>query len=265
MPLGSQNVSEVISNNLGSLRACLVEGDAEQRNRERRIRRRALVISILTQSAILTLLVLVPLFGKTERIPVKKFVPIPPYGYPHNHATSGTKPKPDHPINVPTIGDPFVPPTYRPLAPSNAREGSVGPPDIGSGGNEQESGPACSWCMDIGGKNSVPRPPEAVVETLKKPPVVYKTTIDPAMLIRRIEPVYPPLARQMRREGRVEMHARIATDGTIQSLEIVGGDPIFYQSAKDAVSQWLYRPTVLNGQKVEIDTYITVIYTMQHY
>ncbi len=264
MSLESQNVSEVIQhNNLGSLRACLVEGDGEQRNRERRIRRRALVISILTQSAILILLVLVPLFGKTERIPIKNFVPIPPYGHPHNPANSGTKPTPEHPINSGTRYI-FTTPTNRPLSPSNTGESPVGPPEIGPGGNEQESGPACSWCVDIGGKSPGPRPPEAVVETPKKPPVVWKTTIDPAMLIRRIEPVYPPLAIQMHREGRVEMRARIATDGTIQSLEVVGGDPIFYQSAKDAVSQWLYRPTVLNGQKVEIDTYITVIYTM-HY
>jgi periplasmic protein TonB len=84
------------------------------------------------------------------------------------------------------------------------------------------------------------------------------------MLIRRIEPAYPQLARQIHREGRVEMRARISTDGTIESLEIVSGDPLFYQSATDAVSQWLYRPTVLNGQKVEVETYITVIYTMPH-
>lgn len=262
MSLESQNVSAVIPDNLGSLRACLVEGDAEQRNRERRIRRRALVISILTQSAILTLLVLVPLFGKTERIPIKNFVPIPPYGHPHSHPESGTKPRTDHPINS---GPRYIfsTPANRPLSPSNAGESPVGPPDIGSGGNEEESGPACGWCVDIGGKNPGPRPPETVIKTPKKPPVVYKTTIDPAMLIRRVEPVYPPLARQTHREGRVEMRARIATDGTIQSLEIVGGDPMFYQSAKDAVSQWLYRPTVLDGQKVEIDTYITVIYIMQ--
>jgi periplasmic protein TonB len=261
MSLESQNVSEVISNNLGSLRACLVEGDAEQRNRERRIRRRALVISILAQSVILALLVLVPLFGKTERIPIKNFVPIPPYGHPRNRSDSGTKPRPDPPMH-PGTRYIFTTPTNRPLSPRNAGESPVGPPDIGSVGNEQESGPECSWCVDIGG-NGGPRPPETVTKTPKKPPVVWKTTIDPAMLIRRIEPVYPPLARQMRREGRVEMRARIATDGTIQSLEVVGGDPIFYQSAKDAVSQWLYRPTVLNGQRVEIDTYITVIYIMQ--
>ncbi len=84
------------------------------------------------------------------------------------------------------------------------------------------------------------------------------------MLIRRVEPVYPPLPKQIHKEGRVELHAIIATDGTIQSLEIVGGDPMFFQSALDAVSQWRYRPTILNGQPVQIDTHITVIYTMQH-
>ncbi len=262
MSLESKNASEVIPDNLGSLRACLVEGDAEQRSRERRIRRRALVISILTQSAILTLLVLVPLFGKTQRIPIKNFVPIPPYGHPRDHPGS-TKPRPDHPVNSDRRYT-FTTPTDRPLSPTNAAQSSVGPPDIGSGGNEQESGPACDWCINIGGKNTGPRPPETVVKTPKDPPVVHITTIDPAMLIRRIEPTYPPLAKQIHKEGRVELRAIIATDGTIQSLEVVGGDPMFYQSAKDAVSQWLYRPTVLNGQKVEIDTYITVIYIMQH-
>jgi protein TonB len=61
----------------------------------------------------------------------------------------------------------------------------------------------------------------------------------------------------------VELRAIIATDGTIQSLEVVKGDALFLLSASDAVSQWRYRPTVLNGQPVEIETYITVIYTLQ--
>ena len=99
---------------------------------------------------------------------------------------------------------------------------------------------------------------------MTQPSVLHMTHLNPAMLIRRVEPIYPPLARQIHKEGRVEMRARIATDGTMQLLEIVSGDPIFYQSAKDAVSQWRYRPTILTGQPVEIDTYITVIYTMAH-
>lgn len=82
------------------------------------------------------------------------------------------------------------------------------------------------------------------------------------MLVRRVEPVFPPLARQIRRSGKVELHAVIATDGSIQSLEVVSGDPLFIQSALDAVRQWRYRPTMLNGQPVEIDTFITVLYTV---
>jgi len=84
------------------------------------------------------------------------------------------------------------------------------------------------------------------------------------MLIRRVEPVYPPLARQTHREGQVVLRAIISTDGSIQSLQVVSGDPLFLRSAQDAVTQWHYRPTILNGQPVEIDTYITVIYTLQH-
>jgi TonB family protein len=89
------------------------------------------------------------------------------------------------------------------------------------------------------------------------------TRLDPAMLTHRVEPVYPTLAKQLGRSGRVELKAVIATDGTIQSLQVASGDPLFYQSAMDAVRQWRYTPTVLNGQPVEIDTYISVIYTMQ--
>jgi periplasmic protein TonB len=266
MSLDSQEVGEVSEKlpnaSVGSLGGCLVDGDAEQRHRERRVRRRALVLSILIQTAVLALLVQLPLFGKTEHIALAIATPIPSYGHPP-HSAGATNPRPGHPAN-PGIHYIFSTPTIRPSPPSNAEDDPVGPPEIGSGGNEQASGPACSWCVNIGDRNTGPRPPQPVTETLSRPRVIQKTSIDPAMLIRRVEPIYPPLARQIHKEGRVEMRARIATDGTIQSLEIVSGDPIFYQSAKEAVSQWLYRPTVLNGQMVEIDTYITVVYIMQH-
>ena len=84
------------------------------------------------------------------------------------------------------------------------------------------------------------------------------------MLIHRVEPAYPTLPLQLRREGRVELRAIIATDGTIQSLQAVSGDPMFYASALSAVREWRYRPTILDGQAVEIDTYITVIYSLNH-
>jgi len=94
--------------------------------------------------------------------------------------------------------------------------------------------------------------------------LLHFTHLDPAMLIHRVEPIYPPLAKQTHREGRVELRAIIGTDGTVRSLEIVAGDPLLERSAVEAVQQWRYKPTILNGQAVEIDTYITVIYTVQH-
>jgi len=107
-------------------------------------------------------------------------------------------------------------------------------------------------------------PPGNTEHRPTRPQIVRVTTVDPAMLIRRVEPVYPALAKQTRREGRVELRAIIGTDGTIQYLQIVASDPLFDISARDAVQQWRYRPTILNGQPVEIDTYITVVYTLQH-
>jgi len=106
-----------------------------------------------------------------------------------------------------------------------------------------------------------PQPPR-VLENRQPPRVLRQTRIDPAMLIDRVEPVYPTLAKQLGRSGRVELRAVISTDGTIQSLQIVSGDPLFYQSALQAVGRWRYKPTMLNGER-EIDTFITVIYRAQ--
>jgi protein TonB len=85
-----------------------------------------------------------------------------------------------------------------------------------------------------------------------------------AQLITRVDPIYPRLAVGIRREGRVELHAVISTNGTIESLEVISGDPLFIQSALSAVRQWRYRPTILNGRPIEVDTHITVIYTLNH-
>ena len=266
MPSEPRKSSEEIHEaTLGSLRGCLVEGDPAQRNRERKVRRRALVISILTQCAFLAALVLVPLFGKTEHLTAKEFVPIPPYGHPPTRVHGDPSHRNTNPV---PIGEHFFtlnPDAGRPHphATTTGDANNFGDSDLDSLENSSNTGPACSWCVPIGNKDSGPRPPQPAVQNQPRSRV-HVTTIDPAMLQRRVEPIYPPLARQIHKEGRVELRAVIATDGTIQSLEIVGGDPIFYPSAKEAVSQWRYRPTILNGQPVEVDTYITVIYTMQH-
>jgi len=58
------------------------------------------------------------------------------------------------------------------------------------------------------------------------------------------------------------MRALISAEGTIESLQVLSGDPGFYESAMSAVRQWKYRPTYLNGQPVEVETIITVVYTL---
>jgi periplasmic protein TonB len=83
-----------------------------------------------------------------------------------------------------------------------------------------------------------------------------------AMLINRVQPMYPPLARQTRISGTVRLHAIIAKDGTVKELEVISGHPLLVQAALDAVRQWRYRPTLLNGEPVEVDTTIDVIFSL---
>ena len=75
-------------------------------------------------------------------------------------------------------------------------------------------------------------------------------------------PVYPALARQARIQGSVVLHAIIDKDGKVAQLEVISGHPLLVQSALDAVKQWRYKPTLLNGDPVEVDTTITVTFTM---
>jgi TonB family protein len=87
--------------------------------------------------------------------------------------------------------------------------------------------------------------------------------VELAKIIERVEPVYPPLARQTRVQGTVRLHAIIASDGSVEELEVISGHPLLIQSALDAVRKWRYAPTVLNGQPVEVDTTIDVIFALE--
>ncbi len=82
------------------------------------------------------------------------------------------------------------------------------------------------------------------------------------MLIQRIEPTYPPIARQARIQGNVVLSAIIDTKGQIQNLQLVSGHPMLVPEAISAVRQWRYKPYLLNGQPVEVETTITVIFTL---
>jgi TonB family protein len=246
-----------LETDFGTLQGCFVEGNGEQRLRERGIRRRALIISIVAQSAIVATIVLFPLFGKPERIALAgNLTPIPPYY--HNSAPPRSDPPTEHRTTIRH----FCPTCFSPHFPQHpATQVENDPP--GESPQPLDPGPAipCVGCIPLNDGRSQPERPLEVRPQTKR---VVMTRLEPAMLIYRVEPIYPALARQTRLEGKVELRAIIATDGTIQSLQVVSGHPLFIQSALTAVRRWRYRATVLDAQAVEIDTYITVVYTLQH-
>ena len=86
--------------------------------------------------------------------------------------------------------------------------------------------------------------------------------VQEALIVNRVLPVYPPLARQARVSGTVRFTAIIARDGTIQNLAVVSGHPLLVAAATAAVRQWRYRPTLLNGEPVEVIAPIDVIFTL---
>jgi TonB family protein len=84
-----------------------------------------------------------------------------------------------------------------------------------------------------------------------------------ANLIKRVDPIYPDEARAARREGDVLVHVVLATDGTIKELNLLKGDPDLAKAALEAVKQWRYKPTLLNGKAVEVDSTILVQFRVQ--
>jgi protein TonB len=109
----------------------------------------------------------------------------------------------------------------------------------------------------IGGAGTAPPPPKA---NLKR--ISVGGQVQAAHLVNRVQPTYPPLARQTRISGTVKLHAIIGKDGAVQQLQVVSGHPLLVQSALDAVRQWRYQPTLLNGEPVEVDTEIDVIFSL---
>jgi protein TonB len=108
----------------------------------------------------------------------------------------------------------------------------------------------------IGGVGTAPPKPR------QTGPLRVGGNVQAARIVNRVQPIYPPLARQTRISGTVRLHAIISKDGTIIQLEVINGHPLLQQAALDAVRQWRYQPTLLNGEPVEVDTTIDVIFSL---
>lgn len=149
-------------------------------------------------------------------------------------------------INVPTQ----IPTTIRMI---DRPEGPTGPFIT------MDSGPAIPGANPFGhGAASQPR----VVSAPPKGPQRISGGVADGMVIDRVMPVYPPIARAAGVQGTVVLEATITTSGAIKNLRVVSGSPMLQQAAIDAVSRWRYRPYLLSGQPVEVETTVSVVFSM---
>lgn len=253
-----------------ALLGCLVDGDEQQLGSIRVRRRKAFAVSLILQLALVALVIFVPLFATSQRPLLTILTPGPRfYGATRGGpVTSSARPanarqnSPSHPV----LNIVWAPPRIQATA-AISDTPHTSSPTCEACGNGDATGfvDGHGWPNGIRGLPAsdgptLPMPP--VPHVPKSPPMIHLSKIDPAMLIHRVEPEYPTLAKMARREGRVELRAVIGIDGSMASLQVLAGDPLFIAATKAAVMQWRYRPTILNGQPVEVDTFVTVVFTL---
>jgi periplasmic protein TonB len=130
-----------------------------------------------------------------------------------------------------------------------------------TGGTGKEAGIA-----EIGGLNKLDFRTPADPPKVKQNQVVRRVVggaVQQALCLSCPKPTYPTLARSMRISGAVILNALIDTDGRVIGVAIKSGHPLLQEAAKNAASQWQYRPTLLNGQPVQVATTITLHFTLQ--
>ena len=245
-----------------SLDRCLIDGDRAAVSRGRRLRREALGISLVIETAALALLIISPLLAGVGQPKFSKpaFVP---------YVFSSAHKQPSVPRASPTN---HFRPSYHTggliytLAPRPPITPSVAEIDEVSPSEEIIPGSIGMEVPQIGSPQTA-RPPEPPREesqrAVVKGPLKLSESVVQAQLISRIEPRYPPLALETRTQGTVRLRAIISRDGRITALEVISGHPLLVQAALEAVRQWRYRPTLLNGEPVEVETSITVNFQLE--
>ena len=104
--------------------------------------------------------------------------------------------------------------------------------------------------------------PVAVPKVATPQRVRVSQGVSAGLLVRKVNPNYPPLARQARIQGQVLLQAEISKDGSIQNLRLISGHPMLAPAAIEAVKQWKYKPYLLNGEPVEVETQVQVNFTL---
>ncbi len=212
-----------------------------------------LVTGILNGSVIL-LLILIPLIYP-EALPkqmlsaVLSFTPPPP------------PPPPPPPqvkivhVQAQMMNNQLMAPSKIPKNIDMVTQKEAPPSDYGVAGMEGLGGSAVGAFGNAFGSG-----PAVKVATPKK--ISISGGVEAGLLIQRTMPVYPPIAKAARVQGTVVLQATISKEGRITDLHVISGPAMLQQSAMEAVRNWRYRPYLLNGEPVEVETTINVIYTL---
>jgi protein TonB len=155
---------------------------------------------------------------------------------------------PSIPRNIAQIHDESLPPAQFPST-------SIGVP---GGINDGQSGAVLDHVLQSILGNDAPQPPPPQTTKPAPPRRIRVGSVIAARIVYQPKPEYPELARMTRVEGAVEFEAIIGKDGTIDQLKVLKGHPLLVKAALEAVRQWRYQPTLLNGEPVEVVTEITV-------
>jgi periplasmic protein TonB len=116
----------------------------------------------------------------------------------------------------------------------------------------------------IGRTANIKPPPPVADPPPHTDPIHVSGGVQMAKLVKQVIPVYPPLAKNARIYGVVHLVGIIGKDGTIRNLQLIDGHPMLARAALDAVAQWVYKPTLLSGEPVEVICPIDVTFTLSH-
>ena len=245
-----------------ALGGCLVDGDPETRSRARRRRQKTFGVSLAIEILLLVVLVGAPLLSSVAQPQLRQLLPtqLTFLGrISHDPIQRVTPPttmqRPETPNPFPQLALPSFPVRIR-----HDQEPGIDPMQDFADGYI----PGVFSSAEIGRTPPPVEPPRAEHPAqLEKHVLKVSEGILEAQLIARVEPQYPAIAIQTRTEGTVRLHAIIGRDGSITSLDVLSGHPFLVKAALDAVRQWHYRPTMLNGAPVEVETSITVIFRLR--
>ena len=170
-------------------------------------------------------------------------------------------PQPPPPVRPPRADTPRVSPNAAPITePEGIREEPpVEPPD--PFGFDVGASPTGIEIGDIVSDDPVPPPPP--LPARPKEPVRVGGVIKPPTRLVHVNPVYPRIALASRREGMVILEALIGEDGFVRQVRVLRSAPLFDQAAVDAVEQWRFSPTLLNGEPVPVVMTVTVGFTLE--